>query len=85
MLTYNVGPAKLQLESQTIHLRFYDLIRALFRLNSELFVLSFILLQRHFRSKVTANDFQAYIAEPFQQIFTGGGQMTKRDPISGEC
>ena len=28
MLTYNVGPAKLQLESQILHLKFYDLIRA---------------------------------------------------------
>ena len=45
MLTYNVGPAKLQLESQTLHLKLNDLIRALFRLNSELFVLSFLLLQ----------------------------------------
>ena len=39
-LTYNVGPGKLQLESQTLHLKFYDLIRALFRLNSELLVRS---------------------------------------------
>ena len=30
------GPAKLQLESQTLHFKFYDLIRALFQLNSEL-------------------------------------------------
>ena len=66
MLTYNVVPAKLQLESQILHLKFYDLnsvpaeLRT-FGLVDLSFLLSFILLQKHFRFEVTTNDSQAYI------------------------
>ena len=42
-------------------------------------MLSFILLQRHFRFKVTANDFQAYI------VLLGSSKFSKKPGIDDEA